>query len=125
MNCYVYVDNRKKDILILGEDPTQGLDDTTLTSEKKYSISFTEYIKRLCLILHDNRGSSYLFVNGVEIHKFEAKDSEINAISLCLGNISKDFSVDNIKNNWLYWYVFDVSVDYDAIAVDYITFSSI
>ena len=34
MSSSVYVDNKKKDILILGEGPTQGLDGTTLTAEK-------------------------------------------------------------------------------------------
>ena len=61
---------------------------------------------------------SKLFVNGIEIHKFTAKDSGINAISLCLRNISKDFSVDNMKKTGLVGYVYDFSVDYDAIAVD-------
>ena len=37
---------------------------------------------------------------------------------LCLGNISKDFSVDNMKKIELNSYVYDFSVDYDAIAVD-------
>ena len=47
--------------------------------------------------LYYNGASSYLFVNGTEIHKFKAKDSEIGATPLCLGDISKDFSVDNMK----------------------------
>ena len=34
MSSSVYVDNKKKDILILGEGPTQGLDGTTLNAEK-------------------------------------------------------------------------------------------
>ena len=37
------------------------------------------------------------FVNGQEIHKFKAKDSEIVGNILRLGNISKDWSVDNMK----------------------------
>ena len=41
MSCSVHVDNKKKDILILGKDPTQGLDGTTLTAENKYWINFT------------------------------------------------------------------------------------
>ena len=57
-------------------------------------------------------------VNDVEIHKFKGKSSEINAIPLCLRNISKDFSVNNRKNTGFYGYVCDFSVDYDAIAVD-------
>ena len=59
-----------------------------------------------------------LFVNGKEIHKFKAKDSEIVATPLCLGNISKDCSVDNMKKAGLNGYVYDFIVDYDAIAVD-------
>ena len=61
--------------------------------------------------------SSCLFVIGVEIIKFKAKDSEIVAHPLCLGNISKDFSVDNMKTTGLNGYVYDFSVDYNAIAV--------
>ena len=67
--------------------------------------------------LHYNGANSYLFVNGKEIHKFKAKDSEIVATPLCLGNISKDWSVDNMKDTGLNGYVYDFSVDYDAIAV--------
>ena len=61
---------------------------------------------------------SYLFVNGAEIIKFKAKDSEIAATPSCLGNISKDFSVDSMKKTGLNGYVYDFNVDYDAIAVD-------
>ena len=38
MSSFVHADNKKKDILILGEGPTQGLDDTTLTAVKKVLI---------------------------------------------------------------------------------------
>ena len=60
----------------------------------------------------------YLFINGTEIIKFKAKDSEIVTSPLCLGNISKDWSVDNMKRTGYNGYVFDFSVDFDAIAVD-------
>ena len=53
MSSSVHVDNKKKDILILGEGPTQGLNDTTLTAEKKHSINFTVTRKK-CLSLHYN-----------------------------------------------------------------------
>ena len=59
-----------------------------------------------------------LFVNGKEIHKFKAKDSEIVATSLSLRNISKDWSVDNMKRTGFNGYVYNFGVDYDAIAVD-------
>ena len=60
-----------------------------------YSINFTEKNVNL----HYNGANSYLFVNGTEIYKFKAKDSEIVASPLCLGNISKDWSTDNMKKN--------------------------
>ena len=68
--------------------------------------------------MHFNGADSYLFVNSTEIIKFKAKDSEIVATPLFVGNISKDFSVDNMKNTGLNGYGYDFGVDYDAIAVD-------
>ena len=68
--------------------------------------------------MHYNRANSYLFVNGPEIYKFKAKDSETAASSLCLGNISKDWLVDNMKRTGLNGYVYDFSVDYDTADVD-------
>ena len=68
--------------------------------------------------MHYNGANIYLFVNGTEIYKFNAKDSEIVATPLCLGNVSKDWSVDNMKKAVFNGYVYDFSVDYDAIAVD-------
>ena len=64
--------------------------------------------------LHYNGANSYLFVNGIEIYKFKAKDSEIVATQLSLGNISKDWSVDNMKRTEFTGYVNDFSVDYDV-----------
>ena len=69
--------------------------------------------------MHYNGANSYLFVvNGIEIYKFKAKYSEAVATPLCLGNISKDWSVDYMKKTGLNGYVYDFSVDYDAVAVD-------
>ena len=83
-----------------------------------YPVSFTDYREKNCLSLHCNGANTYLFVNGIKIIKFKAKDSEIAATPLCLGNISKDWSVDSMKDTGLNGYVYDFSVDYDAIAVD-------
>ena len=115
MSSSVHVHKKKKYILILGEGHTQGLDSRTLTAAKMYSINITATRRKF---LHYNGANSYLFVSGTEIIKFKAKDSEIAATPLCLGNISKDFSVDNMKKTELYGSVFDFSVDYDATAVD-------
>ena len=117
MSSSIHVDNKKKDILIIGRGPTQGLENT-LTAEKIYSISFTDKNKKFCLGLHYNEGNSYLFDDGTEIHKFKAKDFKIVATPLCLGNISKDWSTDNMKKTGFNGYVYDFSVDYDATDVD-------
>ena len=83
-----------------------------------YFINFIEHIKNIFLSLHLNGTNSYLFVNGEEIHKFKAKDTEVVATPLCLGNASKDCSEDNIKKAGLNGYVYDFSIDFDAIPVE-------
>ena len=83
-----------------------------------YSINFTATNKKICLTLHYNGANSYLFANGTEIFKFKAKESEILPGSICLGNISKDWSVDNMKRTGFTGYVYDFSVDYNATDVD-------
>ena len=67
--------------------------------------------------MHYNGANSYLFVNGIEIIKFKSKNSEIVVTPLCLGNISKDWVVGNMKKVDL-MDLSDVSVDYDVIAVN-------
>ena len=111
------IDNKKIYILILGKCLTQRLEHT-LTAEKLYSSNFTKENTKFCLSLLYNGANSHLFVNGTEIIKFEAKDSGIVAYPLSLGNISKDFSVDNMKKARLNRYFYDFSVDYGAIPVD-------
>ena len=97
MSSSTKVNNRKTDILIYGKGLMQGLEHTP-SAEKMYSINFTQNNKNFCLSLHYNKENSCLFVNGTEIIKFKSKDPEILAHPLCLGNISKDWSVDNMKN---------------------------
>ena len=92
-----HANNKRNNILVLGKEFVQRIAGTTFYAEGLYKINFTENNKKFCLSLHYNGANSYLFVNGTEIYKFKAKDSEIVASSLCLGNISKDFSVDNMK----------------------------
>ena len=95
MSSSAHIGNKKKDILVVGKGPTQRLE-YTLTAEKMYSINFTVTKKTFCLSLYYNGANSYLFVNGTEIYKFNPKDSGIVATPLCLGNISKDWLVDNM-----------------------------
>ena len=82
-----------------------------------YTINFTKENTKFCLSLHYNGGDSYLFVNATEIIKFKAKDSEITQYLLCLGNLSKDWSVDIMKKTGFNGYINDFSVDYDVIEV--------
>ena len=97
MNSSVDIDNKNKIILILGEGPTQWLDDTTLIAEAKYPINFTQSRKRFVLTLNYNGSNSLLFVNAIKIYQFKAKGSKIKDYALCLGNISKDFTINNMK----------------------------
>ena len=116
----IHIGNKKKDIIVLGRGPTQGLE-STLTAEKMYSINFTVTRNKFCLSLDYNGDNSYLFVNGTEICKFKAKDSEIVVSPLCLGNISKHWSTDNLKKTGFTGYVYDFSADYNAVTLDDIT----
>ena len=117
MSSSGHIDNKEKDILVFEKGSTQGLEHT-LTAEKMSWINFIVTKKKFCLSLHYNGANSYLFVNGTGIHRFNAKDSEILATPLCLRNISKDWSVDNMKRTGFNGYFYDFRVDYDAIAVD-------
>ena len=96
MSFSAHIDNNKKDILALGKGPTQELEHT-VTAEKMYSINFTITKKKFCLSLHYNGSNSYFSDNGAETYKLQEKDSETVATALCLGNISKDWLVDNMK----------------------------
>ena len=85
----MHADDRKKDILVLGEGPTDELDKTSITEEAKYSFNISKSKKKNCLSLQYNVANSLFFVYGMKIHQFKPKDSEIKPHLLCLGNISK------------------------------------
>ena len=104
MSSFAHIDNKKKDISVLGIGPKQGLEHT-LTAEKLYSINFTVTNIKFCLSLRCNGANSYLFVNGTEIYKFKANNFEIVSSLLCLGNISIDWSRDNVKKTRFNGYV--------------------
>ena len=59
-----------------------------------------------------------MFVHGTEIYKFKAKNSEVVPSPLRLGNISKDWSIDNMKKTGFTGDAYDFSIDYDSISVD-------
>ena len=91
MSSSVHFDNKRN--LDSMQKPTTRVTLTALAAEKQYSVTFTEQQKKCCLSFYYNGVNSYLFVNGIEIYKFRAKDSEINGAPSCLGNVFKDFQL--------------------------------
>ena len=114
-----HVNNETKDVLVLGHGLIQKIDDTTIYAEKMYSPNFTVANKTFCLSLHYNCDDSYLFVNGKKVIKFKAKKQNV-ARKLLLGNISADFNQTDRKSTGLYEYIYiyDFSVNYNAITND-------
>ena len=111
MSSSVHTDNKGKDILILGKGPTQRLNHM-LAAETQYSINFLRPGLKFFLSLYCNESNSFLFVNAKKIYQFKAKDPEIKKYPLCLGDISEDFSANNMKKTGLNGYVYNFSVDY-------------
>ena len=60
MGLSVHFVIKNKNISNLGEGPSQGFDDTTLTAKAKYPINFTQPRKRFVLSLHCNGSKSFL-----------------------------------------------------------------
>ena len=85
-----------------------------------YSPNFSAENKVFCLHLHYNGDDSYLFVNGKDVTKFKAKNSEIKANQLTLGSISTsvNHSSSDIEDSKLYGNVYDFGVDYSVITND-------
>ena len=73
---------------------------------------FQDHLENFVLSLHYNGSNSFLFVNATKAYQFRAKDSEIKKYLLCLGNISRDFSANNMKKTGLNGCVYDFSVNY-------------
>ena len=109
--------NQTRDVLVLGHGLIQKIDDTTIYAEKMYSPNFTVANKTFWISLHYNGNDSYLFVNGKEVIKFKAKKQSVVG-KLSLGNISADFNQADKKSVGLYGYIYDFSVDYNAISND-------
>ena len=98
MKSSVHIDNERKYILIIGEEATQRLNDITLTAEASHPINFTQLGKRFVLSLHYNGRNGFLLVNTKKVYQSKAKNSEIKYYALCLGHISKDCTINNMKN---------------------------
>ena len=110
--------NKAKNILVLGREFVQKINDTTMYAEKMYSPNFAVDKKTFCLGLHYNGDNSYLFVNGKQVIKFKSRNSELIKYPMCLVGLSKDYNNNNHKDTGLYGNVYDFSVDYSAITND-------
>ena len=73
----MHIDNKKKDILILGKGATQGLDDGMLTGEAWYSFNFSRSNRWFCLSLHYNGSNSFLFANATKLQKYISSKQKI------------------------------------------------
>ena len=93
----MHIDNKGKDIIILGKGPTKGSNDTTSTAEAQYSIRFSRSNRKFCLSLHYNGSNSFFFVNATKIYQFITKDFEIKKYPLYLRNISGNISANNME----------------------------
>ena len=89
MSSSLHANNKNEDILIFGKDQRKELDNTSLTAETEYSISFSRSERKFYLSLHYNGSNSSLFVNATKIHQFKAKESGIKRYPLSLGNVSE------------------------------------
>ena len=113
MSSSLHIDNKKKDILILSNDPAQGSDNKTLTAEAQYSFNFSRSNRKICLSFSYNGSNSFLFVNATKTYQFKVNYSEIKKYPLCLRNISRDLTSNNMKKTGLNGYVYEFSVNYN------------
>ena len=87
----VHTDNINKDVLVLDERSTDGLDDTAGKAEAKYSFNINKSRKKISLSLHYNTANSVLYANSLTIHQFKANDTETKPHPLRLRDIWKSF----------------------------------
>ena len=97
----VHTNNKANNIFVMGDLFVQGINDTTLYTEKLYSQNFTEANKKFVLSLHYNSDNSYLFVNSKQELKFKAKNKEIIDEKLCLGNLSSEWTINESEKTGL------------------------
>ena len=113
-NVLVHANNKANNIYVMGNLFVQGINDTTLYTEKLYSQNFTAVNKKIVLSLHYNGDDSYLLINGKRELKFKAKDDQIVKEILCLGNISDNWTAANAQKTGFWGEIYDFAVDYTS-----------
>ena len=126
MSGTVYTLNKTQNILVLGKNFIQKINNTTIHAEKMYSPNFSVENKIFVLSLHYNGDNSYFFLNGQKVTQFKAKNSKINANRMFLGSLvvskaycdASDLSKDDVNNIKLYGNIYYFSLDYSSISND-------
>ena len=111
----VHPNNKTNNIYILEEGIVQGINITSIHTEKLHKINFNEQEKRFVLSIHYNGDDSYLFLNSTQELKFKAKNGQILKEKLCVGNLSSNWTTNNSEKTGLYGKVCDFVLDYQEI----------
>ena len=114
-NSVIHSNNKTNNIYVMGKDFVQGINDTTLYTEKVYNQNFTQPSKKFVLSLHYNRNDSYLFVNGKQELKFKCKTESLVKEKLRIGNLSHQWTTSESEKTGLYRKIYDFVVDYESI----------
>ena len=115
MSFSIHRTNIANHIYLMGDRLTQGINDTTIYSEKKYFRNFTEPNVKFVLSLHYNGNDSYLFVNGRQELKFKCKTDQLVKEKLCIGNLSDQWTASKSGKTGLYGNIYVFVVDYEQI----------
>ena len=116
MSFSVHATNRANHIYLMGTGLTQGINDTAIYAEKNFYRNFTDFGKKFVLSLHYNGGDSYLFVNGRQELKFKCKTDQLVKETLCIGNLSDQWTTRESEKTRLYGNIYDFVVDYEQIS---------
>ena len=111
----VHANNKANNIFVMSDLFVQGINDTTLYTEKLYSQNFTQPSKKFVLSFHYNGDDSYLFVNGKQELKFKSKTEHLVKEKLCSGNLSDQWTIAEYRKTGLYGNIYDFVVDYEQI----------
>ena len=111
----IHANNKANNIFVMGDAFVQGINDTTLHTEKIYSQKFTQPSTKFVFSLHCNGDNSYLFVNGKQELKFKTKTESLVKQKLCIGNLSDKWSTSESEKTGLYGNIYDFVMDYEQI----------
>ena len=116
MSFSVHATDRANHIYLMGTGLTQGINDTTIYTEKNFYRNFTDFRKKFVLSLHYGGDNSYLLVNGRQESKFKAKTDQLVKEKLCIGNLSDQWTTIESGKTGVYRKIYDFVVDYEQIS---------